>query len=104
MRGLCFDTGHLYYSHMDPVEYLKKYADRLGYVHFKDVNEMIYREVLGERIRFFEGCGRGAMYPIGTGALNYPGIKKRSRTSATAAISQSNRSATRATPTPVCAT
>lgn len=23
MRGLCLDTGHPYYSHMDPVEYLK---------------------------------------------------------------------------------
>lgn len=22
--GLCLDTGHLYYPHMDPVEYLKK--------------------------------------------------------------------------------
>lgn len=74
--GLCLDTGHLYYSRMDPVEFLKKYADRLDYVHFKDVNESVYREVLGERIRFFDGCGRGAMCPIGTGSLDYPGIKK----------------------------
>ena len=65
--GLCLDTGHLYYSHMDPVEYLKKYADQLDYVHFKDVDERVYREVLIEHIRFFEGCGKGAMCPIGTG-------------------------------------
>lgn len=76
VAGLCLDTGHLYYSRMDPVEFLKKYADRLDYVHFKDVNESVYREVLGERIRFFDGCGKGAMCPIGTGSLDYPGIKK----------------------------
>lgn len=74
--GLCLDTGHLYYSGMDPVEYLTRYADRLDYVHFKDVNEKVYREVLGERIRFFEGCGKGSMCPIGTGSLDYPAIRK----------------------------
>ena len=73
--GLCLDTGHLYYSGMNPVAYLKKYADRLDYVHFKDVNESVYRDVMGEHIRFFDACGKGAMCPIGTGCLDYPGIK-----------------------------
>ena len=76
LAGLCLDTGHLYYSGMDPAAYLRKYADRLDYVHFKDVDEKVYREVLGERIRFFDGCGKGSMCPIGTGSLDYPGIKK----------------------------
>ena len=74
--GLCLDTGHLYYSGMDPAEYLTRYADRLDYVHFKDVNEEIYRQVLQEHTRFFEGCGKGSMCPIGTGVLNYPQIKE----------------------------
>lgn len=74
--GLCLDTGHLYYSGMDPVEWLKKHAGRLDYVHFKDVNEPVYRAVLGEHIRFFEGCGKGAMCPIGTGSLDYPAIRQ----------------------------
>lgn len=74
--GLCLDTGHLRYSQMDPVEWLRKYADRLDYVHFKDINEKVYNEVLGEHIKFFEGCGKGAMCPIGTGMLDYPAIYK----------------------------
>ncbi len=74
--GLCLDTGHLRYSQMDPVEWLRKYADRLDYIHFKDINEKIYNEVLNERIRFFEGCGKGSMCPIGTGMLDYPAIYK----------------------------
>ncbi|MCB6366830.1 sugar phosphate isomerase/epimerase [Intestinibacillus massiliensis] len=76
LAGLCLDTGHLYYSGMDPVQWLKKYASRLDYVHFKDVDEKVYREVLGEHIRFFEGCGKGSMCPIGTGTLDYPAIKQ----------------------------
>ena len=76
VAGLCLDTGHLYYSGMDPVEYLTRYADRLDYVHFKDVNEKTYRQVLGEHIRFFDGCGKGSMCPIGTGALDYPAIRQ----------------------------
>ena len=73
--GLCLDTGHLYWSKMDPVEWLRRYADRLDYVHFKDVDQAVYDQVMGERIRFFEACGRGAMCPIGTGSLDYPGIR-----------------------------
>ncbi len=74
--GLCLDTGHLKYSGMDPVEWLRKYANRLDYIHFKDINEKVFKEVLGERIRFFEGCGKGSMCPIGTGMLDYPAIYK----------------------------
>lgn len=76
VAGLCLDTGHLYYSGMDPIFWLKKHADRLDYVHFKDVNEIIYRKVLGEHIRFFDGCGKGSMCPIGTGSLDYPAIRQ----------------------------
>ena len=74
--GLCLDTGHLYYSGMDPVTWLKEYKDRLDYVHFKDVNDKVYHEVLNEHIRFFDGCGKGSMCPIGTGSLDYPAIKQ----------------------------
>lgn len=76
ISGLCLDTGHLYYSGMNPSEWLRKCKDRLDYVHFKDVDEVVYREVMKERIRFFEGCGKGSMCPIGTGTLDYPEIKK----------------------------
>lgn len=74
VAGLCLDTGHLFYSGMDPVEWLRKYADRLDYIHFKDIDENVYNEVLRERIRFFEACAKGAMCPIGKGMLDYPAI------------------------------
>lgn len=75
VAGLCLDTGHLYYSGMNPSEILTKYKDRLDYVHFKDVNEKIFRKVLQEKIPFFDGCAKGTMCPIGKGSLDYVDIR-----------------------------
>lgn len=74
--GLCLDTGHLYYSGMDPVAWIRANASRLDYVHFKDIDLDVYRQVMGERIRFFDACGRGVMCPIGKGVIDYPAIRR----------------------------
>lgn len=74
--GLCLDTGHLRYSGMDPATWLRDHADRLDYVHFKDIDLGVYREVMGERIRFFEACAKGVMCPIGKGAIDHPAIRR----------------------------
>jgi len=74
--GLCLDTGHLYYSGMDPAVWLKKYADRLDYVHFKDIDLAVYKEVIARRIGFFEGCAEGVMCPIGKGSVAYEEVKQ----------------------------
>lgn len=74
--GLCLDTGHLYYAGMDPVTWLRDHADRLDYIHFKDIDRGIYRQVMGERIRFFDACGKGVMCPIGKGVVDYPAIRR----------------------------
>ncbi|ASY65321.1 Inosose dehydratase (plasmid) [Sinorhizobium sojae CCBAU 05684] len=76
LAGFCIDTGHTYYAGMDPTETLKTYADRLDYVHFKDIDEKVFRRVLGEKIRFFEACAQGVMCPIGRGVIDYPAIKR----------------------------
>ena len=73
--GLCLDTGHLYYSKMDPVAWLEKYADALDYIHFKDIDLSVYNQVMGERVRFFEACGKGVMCPIGEGVIDYAQVR-----------------------------
>jgi inosose dehydratase len=75
LAGLCLDTGHLDYSGMDPVETIRRYADRLDYVHFKDIDPAVYADVMGRRIRFFEACGEGVMCPIGRGRIDYRSIR-----------------------------
>ena len=54
--GLCLDTGHLDYAGMDPVETLRRYADRTDYIHFKDIDAAKYADVMSRRIRFFDAC------------------------------------------------
>lgn len=73
--GLCLDTGHIFYAGMDPVGTLEKYADRLDYIHFKDIDKAKFDEVMGRRIRFFEACAEGVMCPIGRGCIDYPAIR-----------------------------
>ena len=74
--GLCLDTGHLYYAGMDPVQWLRENAGRLDYIHFKDIDQGVFDQVMGERIRFFDACGKGVMCPIGKGVIDYPAIRR----------------------------
>lgn len=75
VAGLCLDTGHLAYAGMDPVETLRRYWDRVDYIHFKDIDPVVFDRIMGERIRFFDACGAGVMTPIGRGNLDYPAIR-----------------------------
>lgn len=75
LAGLCLDTGHLFYSKMDPVEYLRQYADVIDYVHFKDINLAKYHEVMQQKIRFFEACAEGVMCRIGEGCIDYAAVR-----------------------------
>ena len=73
--GLCLDTGHMAYAGMDPVETLRRYWDRVDYIHFKDIDPKVFDDVMGERTRFFAACAKGVMCPIGRGVLNYKAIR-----------------------------
>lgn len=73
--GFCLDTGHTFYAGMDPVQTLRDYADRLDYIHFKDIDPGKFADVMSRRIRFFEACGEGVMCPIGRGCIDYPAIR-----------------------------
>ncbi|MDR0886805.1 MAG: sugar phosphate isomerase/epimerase [Clostridiales Family XIII bacterium] len=74
LAGFVLDTGHLYYAGLDPVAWLRKYADRLDYIHFKDIDIEKYHDVLSRKIRFFDGCAEGVMCPIGQGVVDYEGV------------------------------
>lgn len=74
VAGLCLDTGHLYYSKMDPVAWLFEFAERLDYVHFKDIDLAKYQQAMQKKLPFFEAVASGVMCPIGEGILNYQAI------------------------------
>ena len=67
---LCLDTGHLAYARMDPVEAIDRYADRVGYMHFKDIRPTILAEVDAEALDFWTAIKRGIFCPIGEGIVD----------------------------------
>jgi len=75
VAGFCLDTGHLAYAGMNPVETLRRYWDRVDYIHFKDIDPAVYDAVIGKRIRFFDACARGVMCPIGRGRIDYHAVR-----------------------------
>ena len=76
VAGLCFDTGHLYYSGMDPVEWIRDNNDRIDYIHFKDIDKEIYDKIMTMEIEFFDACAKGVMCPIGKGIIDYSNINE----------------------------
>lgn len=76
IAGLCLDTGHIKYSGADPSELLEKYQERLDYVHFKDINGLVYKSAIERRLKFLDACHEGAFCPIGQGIIDYKEIAK----------------------------
>jgi inosose dehydratase len=69
--GLCLDTGHIAYRRGDSAELLRRFPERIEYVHFKQVDPAVLDEVEREDLPFAEAVARGAVCepPRGTPAL-----------------------------------
>ena len=65
---LCLDTGHWLYAGQDPVRAYERWAERIPYLHLKDID-------LGRRNGDFWGSVRaGAFRPLGEGDLDVPAL------------------------------
>lgn len=74
--GLCLDTGHLTAGGAEVVELVRKYADRVGIVHAKDVRKDMAAELLSGEIAWTEAIKAGVFTPIGEGDINFAEIAK----------------------------
>jgi inosose dehydratase len=52
--NLCLDTGHVAYYGGDCVDLITRYPERIGYLHFKQLNPDLITKVLAEDISFSE--------------------------------------------------
>jgi len=59
--SLCLDTGHIAYYDGDNVELIRKYPDRIGYLHMKQADPAVLKEVRAEGLAFAEAVRRGVM-------------------------------------------
>ncbi|MTD12718.1 TIM barrel protein [Nakamurella sp. YIM 132087] len=59
--NLCLDTGHVSYYGGDNLELIRKYPDRIGYLHLKQVDPELVAKVLAEDLPFSEAVKMGVM-------------------------------------------
>jgi len=59
--SLCLDTGHISYYDSDNVELIRTYPGRIGYLHIKQVDPTILKQVREEGLGFAEAVRRGVM-------------------------------------------
>ncbi len=67
---LCLDTGHLAYARMDPALMIRRHADRLAHVHFKDIRAGILARVDAEALTFWQAIAEGIFCPVGEGVVD----------------------------------
>ncbi len=74
--GLCFDTGHYRFGGGEPVEGLRKHADRIWHVHFKDCDAEIAKTARNEKMEYNAAVGKGLFCELGKGEVDFRGIFK----------------------------
>jgi inosose dehydratase len=67
---LCLDTGHLLIGGTDPVRLARRYPDRVGHIHLKDVRSAIADEVRSGAMEYSEAVRRGLYVPLGAGDVD----------------------------------
>ncbi|MQM26071.1 TIM barrel protein [Glycomyces albidus] len=68
--SLCLDTGHVAYGGGDSLDLIGRYAERIGYVHIKQMDPGILRQVREERLGFGEAVKRGVCVEPPAGVPN----------------------------------
>ncbi len=72
--GLCLDTGHCLVGGGDPVQVIRRWGQRLRYVHLKDVSGAALKESVREELDFFGALRRRVFTEVGTGMLDLRGV------------------------------
>ncbi|NGO70367.1 TIM barrel protein [Streptomyces boncukensis] len=57
--NLCLDTGHVAYGGGDTLDLIRRFGERVGYVHIKQMDPGVLRQVADERLGFGEAVQRG---------------------------------------------
>ena len=68
---LCYDTGHFTFAGEDPLTMLKKYVDRVGHVHLKDMRLSVVEEARKNNWSFLTSVRNGAFTVPGDGDVNF---------------------------------
>ncbi len=73
---LTLDTGHSHYAGFDPVPFMRKYMERIDYVHFKDIEPRVKQQVIANRTDFYDACAQGIFCNLGDGETDFTGVRE----------------------------
>jgi inosose dehydratase len=63
----CYDSGHLLIGGVDPVQFVRDHAERIGHVHLKDVNAALAVQLRGGELSLVQATQMGLFRPLGDG-------------------------------------
>jgi inosose dehydratase len=63
----CYDTGHLLIGGVDPAQFVRDHAERIGHVHLKDVNAALATRLRGGELSLVQATQMGLFRPLGDG-------------------------------------
>jgi inosose dehydratase len=72
--GLCFDTGHYTYGGGEALDGLRRFGDRLAYVHFKDCSGEVAARARPEEWGYIRAVRHGIFCELGQGTVDFPGV------------------------------
>ena len=72
--SLCLDTGHLAYRRADVPGLIRKYPDRIGYVHIKQMDPGIAARAAAEDLPFGQAVAMGASVEPPAGLPDVPSV------------------------------
>ena len=72
---ICLDSGHCLYAGFDPVAVYRRYASRVEYLHFKDIDPEVRERVVSNHIGFYEACAQGVFCNLGKGVVDFKALK-----------------------------
>lgn len=72
--GLCFDTGHYRFGGGAPVEGLRRHADRIWHVHFKDHSPSVAETARKQDWNAVQTVAHGVFCELGQGDVDFPAV------------------------------
>jgi inosose dehydratase len=72
--SLCLDTGHLAYRRADVPAVIRKYPDRIGYVHIKQMDPVIAERAVRDDLPFGQAVAQGASVEPPAGLPDVPSV------------------------------
>jgi inosose dehydratase len=71
---LCWDVGHALYGGVDPIAVVRRFPERIAYIHLKDVDGKVLHELTSDAKGFDDGIRQRVFTELGRGLLDVPGL------------------------------